>query len=71
MSVLGGWIVKRVGQVPRVDAVQVELNQRVYLDPTEADDPASVPAPQPEVLAAVSNRLERVVAGLIETRAVG
>jgi N-formylglutamate deformylase len=67
----GGWIVKRVGQVPRVDAVQVELNQRVYLDPTEADDPASVPAPQPEVLAAVSNRLERVVAGLIETRAVG
>jgi N-formylglutamate deformylase len=33
----GGWIVRRYSDNPRVDAIQVELNQRCYADPSAVD----------------------------------
>jgi len=45
----GGWIVKRWADDPRVDAVQVELNQRWYLDAGDCD--ACVPRPRRDVAA--------------------
>ena len=45
----GGWIVKRWTDDPRVDAVQVELNQRQYLDAGDCD--ANVPRPRRDVAA--------------------
>lgn len=62
----GGWIVKRVGRMDRVDAIQVEMNQRIYLDPAQADDPTSVPTLDGARLAEAATRLERVVASVVE-----
>lgn len=33
----GGWIVRRFGADSRVDAIQIELNQRCYADPSAVD----------------------------------
>ena len=33
----GGWIVRRFADNPRVDAIQIELNQRCYADPVAVD----------------------------------
>lgn len=33
----GGWIVRRFADHPRVDAIQIELNQRRYADPAAVD----------------------------------
>jgi N-formylglutamate deformylase len=33
----GGWIVRRFSNKPRVDAIQIELNQRCYSDPAAVD----------------------------------
>lgn len=33
----GGWIVGRFAEHPRVDAIQIELNQRCYADPAAVD----------------------------------
>lgn len=33
----GGWIVRRFSDNPRVDAIQIELNQRCYADPAAID----------------------------------
>lgn len=61
----GGRLVQRVGAPGRVDAVQIELNQRVYLDPAQADSPTGVPALDQARLAEASERLERVLAGVV------
>ena len=45
----GGWIINRWADDPRVDAVQVELNQRQYLDAGDCD--ANVPRPRRDVAA--------------------
>jgi len=33
----GGWIVRRFADDPHVDAIQIELNQRTYIDPAWVD----------------------------------
>lgn len=33
----GGWVIRRFGDHPRVDAIQIELNQRRYADPAAVD----------------------------------
>ncbi|MFZ1276697.1 MAG: N-formylglutamate amidohydrolase [Candidatus Microthrix parvicella] len=58
----GGWTVGRVGRMSGVDAVQVELNQRRYLNPVQAGDPARVPDQGGDNFADAAHRLECVIA---------
>jgi N-formylglutamate deformylase len=62
----GGWIVKRWTEDPRVDAVQVELNQRQYLDAGDCD--ANVPRPRRDVTA-WDRCVERLTAAVVHVLA--
>jgi N-formylglutamate deformylase len=55
----GGWTVRRFAAEPRVDAVQIELNQRCYLDLTRRRYPSPPPVGD---FAATQARLRAVLA---------
>lgn len=58
----GGWTVRRFAANPRVDAIQVELNQRCYIDP-EAVEAYRLPRPyDPERIRITATRLRLALA---------
>lgn len=64
----GGWIVRRFAGHPRVDAIQIELNQRCYAEPA-AIDARALPLPyEADRIAETTLRLQRAFGPLLNGR---
>lgn len=62
----GGWIVGRYADVPEVEAVQIELNQRTYCDAAEIDRlNGRRPTRNSEHIAAATRRLTTVLSEIV------
>lgn len=57
----GGWTVRRLAPRTDIDAVQIEINQRVYLDPDEIDAWRRPPGRLPAAMTRARARLETVI----------
>jgi len=57
----GGWTVRHLAPRTEVDAIQVEINQRVYLDPAEVDARLWPPGRPASAMTLAQARLETVI----------
>jgi N-formylglutamate deformylase len=63
----GGWIVRRFSQAPQVDAVQIELNQRTYLERWDDGAKRETPTVDEVKFAQTQERLKAVMALIATT----
>jgi N-formylglutamate amidohydrolase len=63
----GGWIVRRFAGKDHVDAVQIELNQRCYIDGGEIEAERFPRLFDPQRVGAVSRRLRRAISRLLRS----